>query len=140
MQDAVAKFELAEAAFKVHPDESETRHAYRAAEDEVLQVFLLQYGDPEFPVYEQEDYSHSSDLIDGREVNVFLDMKSSPPKKHRAEASAWLRSRGKKRLEHVRDQLLAALLNQEELPIAVYRAMLNVRIKVRRKTTDSWRG
>jgi hypothetical protein len=140
MQDAVAKFEVADAAFEARSDEREVRKAYRDAKDEVCRVFVTQLLDAEFPVYEQEDYSHSSDLGEGREINLFLDMKSKPPKKHKAEAIKWLRSRGKKRLDEFKDELLQALLDDQPFPRDLFRAMADVRIKIRRKTSTSWRG
>jgi len=132
LRHAVAEYEDVQARIKSRPDDKSLRHTDHEARLAIAGVFVRQYKDAHAIVRGEADGSHSCDLGDGRVVGVKIVLSRKPAKKDRPRAIAWLKSRGKKRLEDLPRELWRAVGADE--PVDDLFGLERIEITVRRKT------
>jgi hypothetical protein len=132
LRHAVLEYEDVQARIKSQPEDKSLKQADYEARFAIVGVFVRQYNDAHAIVREEPDGSHSCDLGDGREVVVKIVLNRKPAKKDRARAIAWLKSRGKKRLEDLPRELWHAVVADD--PVDDLFRLERIEITVRRKT------
>jgi hypothetical protein len=125
LREAVARYERAKMALEAHSDSRWYKHEVLEARHAILEL------SDQLGTEQKDDGSWSCDLGDGRKVVVRIVLDKKLPKELRRDALAFLRGRGKKRLEHLAEELRKA--PRDEITDLLFDAISRIEILIHQK-------